>query len=194
MANRVFLVQCRSGDPSALDTKEDEVVVAASYILPVLWCSLYTRSDIHTRIEQWDDPFGRLADEQGFVSYPILLTSIERAKQRAIEKRPIFFEHFSSDAEIVYDEWLELLHGLEKPYLRVDTGELWSMGTPEEFDEFLAGCVRVFEENRPEDWAMLTGQTPYLEYNPATQQVTIGANGAYALRGYEWLRPVPWKE
>ena len=69
------------------------------------------------------------------------------------------------------------------------------MMEPEQCDEFLTECVRAFDENRADDWAVLAGQTPNLAFDAASGQVSlVGEYGLYDLRGYKWLRPVPWDE
>ncbi len=153
MANRVFLINCDSGDPSAPYDEKDELVLAANYMLPILWCGLYSHGDICTRHDQWTDGVGNTQT----ASYPVLLTTTATAIQRAADRKALFFSRFPLTLERVYEQWLELLDGLAAPHLRVNTGELWAMMEPEQFDEFIVKCVRAFEENRADDWVVLAG-------------------------------------
>ncbi len=54
MANRSFLVLNHSGNPRAQWSSE-HVIVAASWIMPVLWFRLCRPDDRMTRTAQWID-------------------------------------------------------------------------------------------------------------------------------------------
>lgn len=191
MAHYVLLINCDSNDPSAPFTEKDELVAEAKYMLPILWCSLYAQEDICTRIDHWSEQRIDGTEEQHVASYPVLLTSLETAQRRAIERRAVFFAHVPARLDNMYNEWVRILDGLVAPFLRVNTGELWSLMKPEVFDEMLRQCVRAFEENRLEDWRTLIEQAPHLEFDPATRQVSlIGEYAAHDMYGsYLGLKP-----
>lgn len=199
MANRIFLVLTHAPDPN-MDYEEDAIVAGASYVLPVLWCVAFSPDDIYWRDlnpEDADEAEVKVSDaddEPGARSYPVLLTPLNLATQRAHERRPLFFQVFPHILETVYDEWLALLDGIDAPYLLVDTLELWGMMPPEEFEPLLTECVSAFENTDARYWGTLLRQAA-IEFDATTNRVSFDEDkAAFVLRGYQWLRPVPWTE
>lgn len=95
----------------------------------------------------------------------------------------------------MYDEWLGLLAGIDAPYVLVETADLWGMTDPTTFEAFLVACARTFEDDDPRDWAVMLDQTVSMHFDVLTEHIYFeDRNPAPDLRGYEWVRPVPWLE
>lgn len=199
MANRIFLVLTHADDPNAPYEAQD-IVVAASTMVPILWASVFSVDDIYIRTETWSEQEGEDDDESETfeATYPVLMAPRATIWQRATERHAAFLTLFPPRLEPHYQEWLALLEGVQAPYLLVDTQELWAMGAPEEFDRKLHAYVRAFEHHATPDLAALVNQTHSLRFDAANRQVSPIKGQAghipYDLRGYYWLRPVPWKE
>lgn len=197
MANRIFLVLTHAPDPT-VDYEEDAIVAGASSVLPVLWCVAFSPDDIYWRDLNLEDADGAEVsdedDEASACAYPVLVTPLRLAIQRTYERRPLFFQVFPHVLKTVYDEWLALLDGIDAPYLLVDTLELWGMMPPAEFELLLTECVSAFENMDARYWGALLRQAA-ITFDAATNRVSFDEDKvAFVLRGYQWLRPVPWTE
>jgi len=200
VSTRVFLVFTYSEDPN-VDYDQDQIVAAANFMLPVLWCTLFTQDDIYWRhrdlISQYASDDGRgiaEEDEQGEDAYPIFLTGIELAKQRAIERREPFFQALPQSLAPIYADWLTLLDGIDAPHLLMDTFELWAMMGAAGFEQFLTECVAAFENTDPLYWSTLLRQATMSFDSPNRRISFTEENVATLLHGYEWMRSVPWTE
>ena len=56
MANRVFLRASHSSDPQVDYGADAEIIVGASYMLPVLWCSIFTEKEWLTLLGRIEAP------------------------------------------------------------------------------------------------------------------------------------------
>lgn len=199
MANRAFLVQMAAPDPDgAYDT--DAIVGAASYMLPVLWCAAFSPDDIAWCIvpeledEDHEEDESDEEDDRTGPTYPALLAATDAVRQRARDRRALFLRAFPCTLEGVYADWLALLDGIDAPYLLVDTLEVWGMDTPDVFEADLIECVAAFENDDPRYWSVLLRQAT-IAWDPNAHMMTFdNAAIPVLLRGYEWLRPVPWVE
>lgn len=198
MANRVFLTLAASDDPD-VSYNADEIVAAANYMLPVLWCLASGDADIAWRSLTQEDITER-ADayaerSPAVVAYPVLLIQSDAARQRSRERRGLFFRVFPRWLDQVYDEWLALLDGIGAPCLLVDTLELWVMfDEPDQFEWLLRECVSAFENHEPRYWTTLLEQAS-IDLDVSSGDLSFDVNAVpNLLRGYEWLRPVPWAE
>ncbi len=196
MANRIFLALVPALDPNvAIDS--DAIAVAASWMFPVLWASVFAVEDIYTRTVRWDTIF----EAQGFteMSYPILVAPTTTVRARATDRCGLFLDIFPQTLDRYYQEWLDLLGGFEAPYVLVETQELCACyDSPEEFEPALGMHVRAFERTQADDLAALINQTYSMRFDPATRRVSFvdDQQGSlpFDLHGYKWMRPVPWKE
>jgi crotonobetainyl-CoA:carnitine CoA-transferase CaiB-like acyl-CoA transferase len=135
--------------------------------------------------------------EAGEALIPRFVTSTKTATRRARERKPRFLEVFPSECEHIYEEWVALLEGIDAPYLHLLTDELWAMD-PEDFAVKLRAWLQAFEQNRADDWAALLQQVD-IAFDPVTGRASLmegetAREIGVALRGYRWLRPVPWSE
>jgi hypothetical protein len=210
MANRAFLMLNLSGDPNEVYTSES-VAVGASACYPVLWWSLFSQADIEPRTEEWEDDEGDPVP----VSFPCPMTSLTIARKRAKARQRLFFSYFPRTIELIYQQWLTLLEGIDAPFLQINTGEVWGMSEPERSNAEIMTYVRSFDEGRVDDWMKLLGQVQ-IRLNPETRTLTyvqgeykdnyreyvyrelseteIDEVIGYRLRGYSWERPVPWDD
>ncbi len=195
MANRVFLAFANSDDPD-VGYDADDIVAAANYMLPVLWCAAFSSNDIAWRDLPRDayDADDDGEDEPRVVAYPILYAELDAVKRRAGERRAPFFRVFPRWLETVYDQWLVLLDGIDASHLLVDTLELWGMMKPDEFEALLIECVSAFKNDEPRYWSQLLHQAS-IELDVSNEDVSFDVDAIpYLLRGDGWLRPMPWEE
>ncbi|MEO0476785.1 MAG: hypothetical protein AAF085_12585 [Planctomycetota bacterium] len=188
MANRSFLVANASNTPAEfgeegqLNYGEDEILVAASYGVPVLWLVLFNEADI--RQHEIDGET---------ISSPVIETKL--ALERFKRRRSLLESTFSNYTMAI-EEWSQLLNSLSEPHIKIDGIEIWEMG-PEEYEEKLVAAIRWFETNDGNDFDQLL-QVTGLPYDKASASIE---SGSYApetihngLRGYVWTRSVPWSD
>jgi hypothetical protein len=192
MANRAMLYLNRSGDPNYEYSEYSDVLVAASYCIPVLWCSVFAPEDIvwcHVRFDSDE----REEDIDYEMIFPGLLTSLPRVRERAIAHRSYFSQFFPDHLNELYDQWLQLLHEEDAPYLQVDTQDIWAMyGDTQQFATKLNTFVRAFEHRDLADLRELLREVN-IQLDPVTKQITFDENSVkYYLRGYKWVRAVSW--
>lgn len=195
MSNRVFLVRLHTHDADVRYSGDDDIIAGSSYVLPILWCSVFIAADIRQRTIR---PRG----QSNPVAYPVLLMSTAHARERVAANRPIFTDLFPTRTWPFYDEWAQLLATLESPYIMLDTLEVWGMADePEEFeafDQLLDSCVRAFQGGAAEDWVALVNQTRSLHFDPASHHIVLVPGEEMSLQadlhGYRWLMPVPWQD
>jgi len=196
MANRSFLVLNHSGNPSE-EWSSEHVIVAASWIMPVLWFSLFRPDDRMTRTEQWiDDDADEDAEDVHYhdVGYPALLTRTKIAQQRAITGRHTFVTFFPERLARYYDQWVVLLSNLDAAYVMLDIGELWAMGAPDYFDRLLDSCSKTFAHQQRPDWVTLCEQSG-MKMDAQSGAVVFEEEAiGHCLYGYWWERPVPWRQ
>ncbi len=192
MANVALLLLCYHDDLDANqhDPRTD-VVVEASSVLPVLWCSVFTVDDIRAC------PVESAEGERTVC--PMLITPSDKARRRAWERRQRFADVFPATFQAVYQEWLDLLDGIEAPYLMLSMVEIWGLDDDHaSFDAFLAASLHAFETDAADDWSELLGQYPSMSYDANSTRVSVVEDYADYLRhdlhGYGCMRPVPWAE
>jgi hypothetical protein len=89
------------------------------------------------------------------------------AQERTLARKQMIFDYLPFSLEHHFAEWCALLAAVEAPYIVVNPVELWAMSWPGLHDHELAACVRAFEENQPEDWAVLINQTASMRFDPS---------------------------
>ncbi len=192
MANVALLLLGYHDD---LDTNQHDprtdIVVEASYILPVLWCSVFTIDDIRQYPVE--------SDQGEQTVCPMLITPSDEARRRALERRARFADVFPATLQGMYQEWLALLNDIEAPYLMLSMVEIWGMDDDHaSFDAFLAASLRAFETNAADDWGELLGQFPSMSYDAHSNRVSVVEGyedyPRHDLYGYRCMRPVPWTE
>ncbi len=188
-------MRLHSSDVDVLYSGKDDIIAGSSYVLPILWCSVFTPAEIQLRTIQ---PRRRSTP----LIYPALLTTTAHARDRVAANRPIFTDIFPRTTGPLYDEWAHLLAMLDSPYIMLDTVEVWGMADePDEFeafDQLLRSCVCAFQGGTAEDWAALVNQTTSLHFDTASHRITLVSGEEQSLRadihGYKWMTPVPWQD
>src|SRR5579859_4688508 len=199
MANRSFLVLKGSADPNE-HFSDDSIIVGASWIVPVLWFSLFDWDDRLMRTGTFlsdppDDKPLPADDDRVWVddlTYPVLLTRTEVAQRRAAAGHKAFLTFFPAQFGTYYDRWEVLIAGLDSPYIVLDAGEIWGMGTPDAFDKLLLEGVRAWAKQERSDWIKLCEQTGMV-INSQTGQIEEESVLPGRMYGYYWMRPLPWE-
>jgi len=194
MANRAMLYLNRSGDPNYEYSERTDVLVAASYCIPVLWCSVFAPEDI-VWCDARFDPNELEEDIDYEMSFPGRLTPLAKARERAKAHRSYFFEFFPDYLNALYDQWFRLLHDAEAPYLQIDTQDIWAMyESTLQFTAKLNTFVRAFEHRDLAALRELLHEVD-IQLDLETKQVQFDEkNIQYYLRGYAWARAVAWKD
>ncbi len=194
MANRAYLLLNWSGDPSE-DFDDDIVAAGASYFYPILWCSIFSLRDLMTTVRPLDPE-----NEDDTITYLSLHAPLYVARERAIQRKTQLLDWFPRTIEPFYQQWLDLLAGIDAPFIQLDTGEIWSMSNDERSERELRTYIRAFEEDQQNDWLALLEQAQ-IKVDTDTKQVIFNAEDeeeryemGYRLRGYGWMREVPWDD
>lgn len=191
MANHPYLLLNWSGDP---DEEFDPYNVAASanWFYPVLWFSIFSLSDLI--------PAVCTSDEGETFKYLSLLTPVDIARDRAVQRKDLLFSWFPRTIEPFYQQWLDLLAGIEAPFIHFNTVEIWIMSDDERSERELRTYIRAFEENEQDAWMELLEQAE-IKLEPKTKKVIFNADDdgeryemGYRLRGYGEGRDVPWDD
>jgi hypothetical protein len=195
MANRSYLYISEYAEPYTDGIPEDQIVASGKYIIPVLWFTAFAASDIFQAIYDMEDED---TGEELEVPVAALRTTTDLALQRALACRAACFGILPDSLRTVYDDWLALLQGLERPYLFVELSELWMMKADEPYDDFLSTGVRAMDDFRLEDWQVLFDHAGII-YDPATRNVSGPTEYRedvvpYLLCGHSWIRRVPWEK
>ena len=149
-------------------------------MIPALWCSIFTEPDIPHH------------EFQGFhIPAPTVETQV--ARERFAQRRSVLESTFSNFTQVI-DEWANLLNGVSERYIKIDATEIWDMG-PEEFEEQFPAAIRWFDSQADSDFDQLVLIAGF-EYDSSasiiiTDALDIAGNH---LRGYEWVRAVPWDD
>jgi hypothetical protein len=214
MANRAYLSLSHQGLPDVEPTAET-IIVASSACYPPLWWSIFDTSSIFVRTAIWEDKEGSPVNTE----VPILIVPTEKALDLALNRRDLFFSYVSRTYLTIYDQWMELLRGVDAPFIMLFTDEIAAMDEPvslainreryEKEFQHVAVFVRAMEQGNLDDWIKLFRQVQ-IDLHPKTRELTflkwekgayqklsgeeqeIQQEIAYRFLGYYWERPVPW--
>jgi len=130
---------------------------------------------------------------------PVLITPGEQARRRALERRSRFADVFPATLQDIYQEWLDLLDGIEAPYLMLSMVEIWGLDDKHTwFDAFLSASLHAFETNAADDWSELLGQYPSMSFDADSNRVSVVEGyedyPRHDLHGHRCMRAVPWIE
>lgn len=188
MANRAYLVQCDALDPGSGQLNDADVLLAADHAIPFLWLSLFTSRDVKRRKTTVESFLGRAKH----VTLPIPVASTEKALGRVERLDNVLMGVVPFPLLRILREWWLLVSTIQKPFIRIETEEVWAMD-PDNFSSDLASRLQAFT---PKDHYRLTETlqgTPGFASEVSAQGTDQELQQAVlALRGYEWVRPVPW--
>jgi hypothetical protein len=141
---------------------EHDVLFGASYELPVLWGSLFTRDDILHLQADVDEP----------VVYPALCAPTAEALKRGFARLEAIESAFPSHRDN-FQAWRQRLARARKRFLVVETVELWHMG--DEFGDELEALLDA--------WADPAGHAQLNLIRDAGRK----PHPSEALIGYDWM-------
>lgn len=183
MANRTFLLSTNSLERPA-ESERNEVLCAASYMIPIFWYMLFDRASVITVAADTED------GEK--VEYPYLskagADAILLAKSRWNDVR----HAIGPDHEAIFQTWLNFVTPKSQGYLQCETAELWMMfdDTPT-FLLHIELCLNAFSEALPivrsAAWQELFGQAN------AWNGAKVSPAGTFSFCGYAWDVAVPWE-
>ena len=161
-------------DPTPLPEAQQVVVAGCSNVLPILWCSIFTPTEVHRVdfIEGEDD-----------VSMYVAVTPLRTAASRALQNADSFVAVFpQAVVGHIWEEWLaifESLAALNLPYLHWDLRDLTELYS--DTDHVLQSCFGPFAEKTNADWEVLLAQAD-LEFDTRTGRCTGFAGHRGALK------------
>ena len=168
MGSWSYLAVNRSSNPDTFinwffEYDDIQIIMAAKYVLPPLWHSLFQESDLHMAAP--------IVDGEEIPPHPVYITPAEIGIQRATRRRARFCGLFQENIEPVYDKWLELLQLFKGNYIHMDWSEVANMGNPEDMNQRVRAGVRAFDSDAVEDWTSCFGTNTLFE--PKTKQATL---------------------
>lgn len=192
MANRAFLL--------SLDTpytavppgqeKEESIVAAASYMIPIFWHGLFAEANI---------AFRRAPIEDGAtVEYPVFQAPRDEALARLHEFKLRVAPLFPSIPPLLFSVFATVLGATSGKWLAVETSELWMMEEPPAMEQLFRRCTRTAATipARPRPWQFWRAPlSPEWKELLAQANVNFSARRTepFSLFGYSWIKPVPWE-
>lgn len=179
MSNRSFLIQSDACVPISRLTPPVVALAAGNNCVPVYWFSLFDEKSIVTNQVTLDD--GRV--EQ----YPYLITSAAEAVRRLSERRLILDAIFPPSYQPFMKIWMNIINGIEFPFVHLDAAELWMMIGAEGFQSYIYDGVRAYDSansmeqiNKNDLWLELF-DVAQIDFND-----TINNTNCHKLIGYPW--------
>jgi hypothetical protein len=186
MANRTFLLQSNTLAPAPRGEPPSSAMSAGSNCIPVYWLSLFTVDCI---VRNEVTVLGGRVQH-----YPHLVTTADQARGRSLERRALLAHVTPSSRVGVLEKWLRFIQRLDRPFIHLDTAELWMMDA-NSFEHHIRNCLRAF------DWHLEEGGIEASEFwvellDVAQIDLTDleGTATPSKLAGYSWGgRPLPWE-
>jgi hypothetical protein len=189
MANRAYLFQAPTPDVGVEYDPDQDILVGASYLLPVFWLALFDRSCLKRKDAEFDDGTK--------TTYPYLISSVSDGLARWDKRSPFLVSWLGPELGKVTDSWRRLIAGADKPYVHLETVELWMM-EPEPFEGQLQDALDSFEAKKPSLVGRVFGTSSQATLQPALSLADIAgvpeSSRMDKLYGYSWVRPVTWSE
>lgn len=195
MANRSFLVRVDQR-PCPMDrVKEDQVLCAASYTIPVFWFMLFDSGSIV-------ETQARDEDEAGVVEYPCLSAVTEEALQLAYSRWAVVEKAIGPTYKPLFRTFCEFIKAVSGGYVQCETAELWMMeADTDAFLSYLHERLSAFDEPLYQRAgffglrkAISKSWNALLMESNAVSNKRIASAKPESLCGYGWVREVPWGE
>jgi hypothetical protein len=188
MANRSYLVLQDAPDP--IDPLEDDTlaVAAANYALPLLWVAAFRISDLRYVPRVVSDGDG----VEETMQVPVLFARRTEAIDLFRARREFLNGNLPPDLVVHVDEFERLLGESTAQFCLLDGFEIWCMDAPEIFIANLGESLESFNLRTTVSWSRTLGDAGIV-----TEGSTFGYDPEvvrFALRGFEWSGPVPWKD
>jgi len=182
MSNRTFLLSTNSAARAA-EGVHDEILCAASYMIPVFWYMLFDHASVTYAAADTEDG--------GKVEYPYLSKAGPDAISLAQSRWSVVRQAIGPQHDTAFQTWLNFVAPKSRGYLQCETGELWMMfdDTPK-FLRHVELCLSAFSEAPPivqsAAWQELLGQANAWDGG-------VSPAGRFSFCGYAWETQVPWE-
>lgn len=190
MANRSYLI-CTSSNYSYDSLNQDQVLCAASYMIPIFWYMLFEEKDLHLASVPCD------AGEPNF-EYSILSASKVKALSLAKSRLPKVIQLFGEKISEVFYVWLSHIEGISETTIVLETCELAMMSDLAAYKNEVEQHISAFYANPISTQGFFkTKDTLNLNWKSMLEQAEISNTATmpdvYKLCGYSWVKDVPWE-
>lgn len=179
MANRMYLMFHSHDRPTTAELAEDACLLAANYLVPVLWIALFDSSDL-----TYVDVLCTDAEDKDVLeSIPTLFTSYAKAHATYAARQAGLAAALGTEHASVLSEWEKFLYSQgQESNLQLDLIELWMLygdasAVSSEVQEWLEGM----RYQSGHGWRKLCDQASLDD--PRVSK--------YGLRGYAWNTEYP---
>lgn len=178
MPNRSYLVGTNSSNAGDGYDADQDVLAAATSVIPLLWFSIFDESDVQYVSE-------------GDRRMPSLVTSTEVALRRLKERQPAIKRALPDNVK-QFTAWKKLIAKAPHKFIKVDGSEVWSL-SPEEYESSLLPAVRWFSSNDADDLKALESLSQ-TQSETVRRSIRFPWHSKHDLHGVQWVREVPWDE
>jgi hypothetical protein len=179
--NSAYLIANNSTRPAGTTVAEKktydnrQIVARSNVMIPILWLALYEQEDL----------LAFQSCDGDVLSPSITLRNARRNWARRKSRLEASFPHNLTELE----GWEQGISRLEARYIKIDAGELWTLGPPSEFETRLRAAVRWFDRGGERDFDLLLDSLWMRGgYDPATKSLTQD-NVPYYFYGEPWKLP-----
>jgi hypothetical protein len=180
MGNRTYLIESESEKSLTTPEATEHALAAGKNCIPVYWYSLFDESCICEKVITLND--GRLE------KYPYLITSTLNAHKRLLSRRKSFDRFSLESSQRITEKWFAFVHGIKRPFIHIETAELWMLTGSPGCQDHIVNCLRAFESADNAAWEEILDAS----------QIDFHAIGSsipgFKLAGFSWGGPpVPWE-